>query len=442
MRNWQFNTHRGPLDVEQYEASEISSADPNLIREWLTSMGTAFTDDRPSSEHIQRDAELISQDPSTISAVYDPALPTPTGVRTVVGTYESFPGTINLGGVDLVGARFISGVSVRTSHTRRGVLRALITDDLNRAAEQGQPLALLTASQGDIYGRFGFGVVINWHTLKVTGGKQFRLRSELDTNVIEVDPSWVLENSSAFFERHHRQQVGSAYRRPSYPHWLLYSRGSKEINRELHALVATNADGEIIGYLTYRHKTQDEVRQIRIGDFVTLGERAGLALWDHLARMDLVEAVIFGQGSADEPIVAAAANPRHIKVTDVADILWARVLDPVAVVQQRGYLPEAGRDLTFTIEVEDPLGYAAGRYLIEAGDDAVNATADTAAGSLPTSQTHISLEVKDLAPLLLGHHRLSTLVDAGLVQVSDLRPVPAIDRLFQLTERVRFTSGF
>jgi predicted acetyltransferase len=47
---------------------------------------------------------------------------------------------------------------VLPTHRRRGVLTAMMQRLLDDAVEHSEPLAILTASEGGIYGRFGFGV--------------------------------------------------------------------------------------------------------------------------------------------------------------------------------------------------------------------------------------------------------------------------------------------
>src|ERR1700754_3641140 len=48
-------------------------------------------------------------------------------------------------------------VGVAPTHRRRGILRAMYTELHDRIAAAGYPLAGLTASEGGIYGRFGYG---------------------------------------------------------------------------------------------------------------------------------------------------------------------------------------------------------------------------------------------------------------------------------------------
>src|SRR4029077_8995880 len=48
-------------------------------------------------------------------------------------------------------------VAVAPTHRRRGILRAMYTELHDRIAGARYPIAALTASEGGIYGRFGYG---------------------------------------------------------------------------------------------------------------------------------------------------------------------------------------------------------------------------------------------------------------------------------------------
>lgn len=59
----------------------------------------------------------------------------------------------------------ISWVSVAPTHRRRGLLRMMFTELHDRIAAAQYPIAALTASEGGIYGRFGYGpatVSLEW----------------------------------------------------------------------------------------------------------------------------------------------------------------------------------------------------------------------------------------------------------------------------------------
>jgi predicted acetyltransferase len=81
----------------------------------------------------------------------------------------------------------------------------------------------------------------------------------------------------------------------------------------------------------------------------------------------------------------------------------------------RGYVSE-GR---LAFEVVDPLGYAAGRFVLEAGPHGATCQ--------PTLESaELSLSVAALGAAYLGSHTVSTLDEVGLL---DEHQVGAIDRL-------------
>jgi predicted acetyltransferase len=72
----------------------------------------------------------------------------------VTGHYRFSSMTVPGGSLAVPGVTF---VSVSPTHRRRGVLRALMDRQLRDFAAEGAPAAILTASEGGIYGRFGYG---------------------------------------------------------------------------------------------------------------------------------------------------------------------------------------------------------------------------------------------------------------------------------------------
>ena len=57
-----------------------------------------------------------------------------------------------------VPAATITAVAVLPTHRRQGVLTALMACQLDDVAERGEAVAVLTASESIIYGRFGYGL--------------------------------------------------------------------------------------------------------------------------------------------------------------------------------------------------------------------------------------------------------------------------------------------
>src|SRR5205823_4992709 len=75
----------------------------------------------------------------------------------LVGTLHTFPTELTLPGGTHVRSDAITNAAVLPTHTRRGVLRAMLTHDLRVAKEHGEVASVLIAAEYPIYGRFGYG---------------------------------------------------------------------------------------------------------------------------------------------------------------------------------------------------------------------------------------------------------------------------------------------
>jgi hypothetical protein len=76
----------------------------------------------------------------------------------IVGTGRNYSLELTLPGGAIVPASGVSWISVRPTHRRQGILRSMMEYLLDESARREDPVSMLTASEGGIYGRFGFGV--------------------------------------------------------------------------------------------------------------------------------------------------------------------------------------------------------------------------------------------------------------------------------------------
>ena len=69
----------------------------------------------------------------------------------------------------------VSWVGVRAGWRRRGLLRGVMTAQLHGLHDDGaEPVAILTASEAALYGRYGYGQAINRNHLSASHGAAFR----------------------------------------------------------------------------------------------------------------------------------------------------------------------------------------------------------------------------------------------------------------------------
>ncbi|MGH3874843.1 MAG: GNAT family N-acetyltransferase [Pseudonocardiaceae bacterium] len=75
----------------------------------------------------------------------------------IVGVTGDFPFTMTLPGGGALAVPGVTFVAVATTHRRRGVLRTMMAAQHRGFIEDGVAVSILTASEGGIYGRFGYG---------------------------------------------------------------------------------------------------------------------------------------------------------------------------------------------------------------------------------------------------------------------------------------------
>jgi Predicted acetyltransferase involved in intracellular survival and related acetyltransferases len=76
----------------------------------------------------------------------------------IVGAAGAFSYRMSVPGGADVGAAGVTVVGVLPTHRRRGILSQLMRAQLSDAHARGEETAYLWASEGTIYGRFGYGL--------------------------------------------------------------------------------------------------------------------------------------------------------------------------------------------------------------------------------------------------------------------------------------------
>ncbi len=370
---------------------------------WMQAMTRGFHQGRASEEfragwldHVRADNVTITGAWLTEPRVGPGEIP--------VATYASFDKTLNPGG-ELVPLRMITDVTVAPTHRRRGLLRRLITDDLQDAVDRGVPLAALTVSEGSIYGRFGFGAATHSWSIEVDTTSRFALREPVEGRVELAEPEEAWPVVEAVFDRFHRSTRGSVPRPRFYRPALTgtFSFEHQAPDKQLRAAVHLDEQGEADGYVLYRHAGRDEeIRTVDVADLVTTTPAAYLRLWRFLADIDLVHRVRWSRAPAEDPLEWALVEPHARKVTGVGGFLWVRVLDVPTALAARPW----NADGSVVLEVDDPLGHAAGRWRVH-----------TDAGRAEVTQTEDSPELRlaadTLGSLYLGGVSVTALHGAG-----------------------------
>ncbi len=305
------------------------------------------------------------------------------------------------GGAD-VGTTGLTWVSVEITHRRRGILRALVEHQVRAAAAAGVAAVILSASQGGIYGRYGFGVATQVRRSVVQ-----RRRAEIAAPVGSAAVRRLTTEQArsvlpSIHERWRRQTPGGLHRSDDRWTFLLLDREYQRDGRSgLFHLVHPD------GYLSYRIKadwgTGDPQHECLIVDYAPVTAEAHAALWQTLLAMDLVGSFVSFRVPLDDPLPLLLADPRGVDTTHLGDSLWLRPVDVEQLLGRRTYAV----DVDVVIDVRDPL-LGDGRYRLRGGPDGASCERTEA-------RADATMSVADLGSLCLGGMRLERLVRAGRV---------------------------
>lgn len=397
--------------VQQFPAAEQETPDYGRSTVWVQAVALGFHQQHRTEEYVAKALSAYRVDNRELTGVYlDGDAPGHALAATVpVATYATMHKPLNIGYGRQLDARLVTAVTVRGTHRRKGLLRGLITADLAAAKDEGLAVAALTASEGSIYGRFGFGVATTERSIAVDTGPRFRVSWDATGTVEVADAAVLLELAPAVFARVHRHTPGSIGRQEYY---RLAASGT--IGRDglpdatVRCVLHYDAAGEVDGYVSYRFKGWDtKPYTMEIVDLVAATDAAYLELWQYLGSIDLIERVIWEEAPVEDPLTWALQDPRCIESSAVRDMLWLRILDAPAALTARHYAAD-GR---LVLEIKDALGFASGLWVLESdGGDA--AVAEAPAGTEPD----LSLDVADLGSLYLGAVSPVTLLAAGRIR--------------------------
>jgi predicted acetyltransferase len=357
----------------------------------------------------------------------------------MVGTGGAFSFEVALPGGAGLPMCGVTWVAVLPTHTRRGILTTVMRTLLDQALERGEALAGLTASEGVIYRRFGFGVGAR--------SKDLTLDTTRAAELVDVDVpgrfrlvGWdeAMTVLPEVWERHWRRSAAEIRRTSG---WWKSLRIDPEMDRDgasaLYVVVHEDATGRPDGFATYRHAEggamDDEYDELRVDSIAAADDQVERAILRYLVDVDLIRKLTWHNGPSDLPLRWSLVDPRALSVSRERDFVWARPLDVATCLASRGYV--AGPDGA-VIEVVDPsrpeLG---GTFRLDAG-------ADGAECARSDAEPDVVLSQPELGSLLYGDVTWSTLRRAGLVDERTPGTVDRLDTLFRVARAPHCATDF
>jgi predicted acetyltransferase len=349
----------------------------------------------------------VSEDDDLGQAMFEPdrALVATDGGE-IVGTARALTRDLSVPGA-VVPAAHVTGVGVRATHRRRGILSDLMKRQLREAPEA---IAVLWASEPGIYGRFGYGAAA-WATsyeidLNRVGPPAVRIRPGEISELAPDDAAKELAPLLRSLQERRpgvsgRSELGWQKRLQDKPD----GRGGRTARR---ILVHRDETGAVDGYALWRGKMNwgptGPANEVALEELIAIEPSAYRALWHHVLTLDLAATLEFSYASMDEPLQQLVTTPTALS-RRVSESLWLRVTDVVRALGQRRYAVP----VDLVLEVADDLIRAnAGRFRLTVnGQEArCERTEDPADLSLP---------VAELGAVYLGGRSLAEFAATGRI---------------------------
>jgi predicted acetyltransferase len=352
----------------------------------------------------------------------------------LASTLAAYPFRMRFNGAtaDVAG---LTAVGTLPQYRRRGLLRRTITQSFREQRERGQSMAILWASFGGIYQRFGYGPASNFV------GYDF-------------DPRWAglhpgLESHGAISVTTDREAalptMKQIYRKYSSPRNLMLHRVEVSWNfgvcraldkkHKTHIATYHNTDGEPTGHLVYQVEAEDKEspnQRLEVCDFIALDVDAHIGLWQYLLAHDLVSRVKMGPVPEDDPSPLLVQEASKLG-RRLGEGLFLRVIDAERALGLRPY-GERGR-LVIEIRHDPWCDWNEGVFEIEADGDERRVKRSSGVPDL-------TLPPRSLASLLAGHSSASQLARAGLLDAKDDGVLTRADRMFATAFRPFCPDGF
>ena len=273
---------------------------------------------------------------------------------TIVGGAGAYALELTVPGGAVVPTAGVMAVGVLPTHRRRGVLTALMQKQLEAAHERGEPLSTLYASEGAIYGRFGYGLGTLMGAIRLDRAHaRFVDDAEPVGTTRLVDEDEALQLFPAVYDRVRARTPGMFRRTPDWwevrrltlPRWL---PGAQQFR------VVLEADGRPEAYAIYRMEFAVEdgasASTLVVTEAIGATPVALREIWRLLISIDWYKTLEAEFQPLEHPLFLQLAEPRRLRFM-LNEGLWTRVIDVGAALAARSF----SGDGEVVLEVTDAL---------------------------------------------------------------------------------------
>jgi len=355
----------------------------------------------------------------------------------LVATSSSFSSRITLPGLARSQVAAVTDVAVVPTHRRRGLLGSMMRRQLDDFHANREAMAVLYASEGTIYGRYGYGpasfaaqYVINKHLCRLLSPAR-----TLTGSVRLVERHQAAEAFPVVFAAYVPTRAGEIDRPDGEWSEMLDELSSPVLGHRFYACYEQG--GRIDGYAVYRVAGIDPADHWRRGvfleEFCSLSDDAYVALWRFLLGIDLTEELRTTGRPVDEPIRFLLEDQRRLRVARWADRSWVRLVEVSQALALRRYFEEG----ELVIEVEDQFcPWNEGRYVLSVDGDGVGVVEPSRAPA------DMAVPAEVLGSAYLGAVPFVSLAEVGRVEERTEGAARLADAMFQARRPPFCTTHF
>lgn len=316
-------------------------------------------------------------------------------------------------------------VGVLPTHRRRGILTALVRRHLDEVRAARIPVAALWASEGSIYGRFGYGVASFAGRISIERDRTaFRKPVPRTGRFRLLDQPAAAAAFPGIWDRVRATTPGMLSRSAVW--WDNRRIGDFETGGAPLQRVLLEIDGRPEGYAVYRFADKIFANpgplgaNLAVSEAIATSPEATAQLWRYLCDLDLVNRLEASYLPPTHPLFHLVLEPRRLRMT-LEDALWVRLVDVETALGARSWRATEA----VTLALEDAFcPWNAGVYRIDGGG-----------GRRTDATPELRLDASALGSLYLGGISAPELADAG--GLVELAP-GAVDRADALFRSSRY----
>lgn len=312
----------------------------------------------------------------------------------IVAVAGSYAMNVTLPGGAAVPMGGVTWVSTTATHRRQGLARKVLEAVHADIDERGEPLAALTASEGGIYERFGYGIASQVRVISIdTRDARFRPEFQVARGSVRyLEGDEIAPALNDVWERFRRCRAGEVAVDLA-EHRFNVERLSKPEDGASAALYLGHADGFAVYRITMRWNDGHPAHDLVLLKLAAVTPEAHAALWQTLLSIDLVRTITTRWAPVDDALPFLLENQRAVRTTNLNDGIWLNVRDVSVCFGARTYRSTD----RLVVEAEGQ------RWAIEGGPDGASCRTVRSKPDLVTTHAWLSA-------LLYGGVQPSTLV--------------------------------